>query len=146
MNAKQRTIYDKMRKYYTASGLSPSAAKVFAWLTVCEPAAQTAEQIQAETGVSAGGVSEATIMLEKVKVVTRYRRAGERRYYYEITPAGFVASIEQRIAMSLAIRDMASEAIEVLPGNERLHSMHRLYDLLALRLPAIIDEYRQDNL
>lgn len=141
-----QNIYEKMVQYYSAAGLSPSASKVFAWLTLCEPSAQTADDIQKATGVSAGGVSEATSMLTKVGIVVRHRRPGERRYYYEMTKASVAASMEQRIAMSIAVRDLAGEAIAVLPDNERLAGMYGLYDLLSLRLPEIVEEFRQSDL
>ena len=146
MNKDIRLTYDKLVRLYSASGLSPSSAKVFVWLIICEPAVQTGDDIRAATGVSAGGLSEAMSMLVKVGLVRRFRASGERKYQYEIIKDGFWESVKRRAEMVGVSRDIANEGLVVMPGNERLTAMRDSYGFFADTLPVLIDEYRRKHL
>lgn len=146
MDESTKALYQKLVSLYTAAGMTPSSAKVFVWLMICEPAIQTAESIRQATHVSAGGLSEAITLLTKTELVRRHLQPGERKHYYELEKNGFLQSIKQRAIVAGISRDIAYEGLKVLPGNDRLKALGDAYGFLADQLPRLIDKYTKSHL
>jgi len=111
-----------------ATGMPPSHARVVAWLVVCEPAEQSAEELQAALGLSAGAISMAATALVRMGVVERTLRGGTRRLHYRIDPDGWRRVLRMRIEV---IRQLRSTAAQALPhareSRDRLDEMHAMY-------------------
>src|SRR5688572_14171868 len=78
------------------TGFSKSTAKVFAFLLLCDPIEESAQDIQKALSLSVGSVSEAVNMLTRVGLVERVTVPGSRRRFYALQPHGFKQSIRKR--------------------------------------------------
>jgi DNA-binding transcriptional regulator GbsR (MarR family) len=121
----------RMNEYSIAMGLPPSVAKVLTYLTLCQPALQTAVEIQTGTGISAGSASEALAMLRQVELIERKKLPGTRQFYYEVTADGWKKATMHRFRMLDQGIELAGEGLSINPGNERLQSMHDMYSIFS---------------
>jgi len=119
----------EMNDFSIAMGLPPSVAKVLTYLTLCQPALQTAASIRGGIGISSGSVSEALAMLRQVELIERKKLPGQRHYSYEITPDGWKKATAHRFRMLDAGIQLANKGLTIDPSNERLRSMHDMYAL-----------------
>ena len=120
-----------MNDYSTALGLPPSVAKVLTFLTLCQPARQTASAVQKGAGISAGSASEALTMLRQVELIERTKQPGQRQFYYEVTADGWKKATAHRFRMLDAGIRLAESGLVLDPGNERLQSMRDMYALFS---------------
>ena len=121
----------RMNDYTIALGLPPSVAKVLTFLTLCQPAQQTASAIQKGTGISTGSASEALTMLRQVELVERAKPPGQRQFYYEVTADGWKKATAHRFRMLDAGIQLAEGGLALDPTNERLRSMRDMYALFS---------------
>lgn len=130
----------------TELGASPAAARVLAWMVVCEPPEQSAADIQSALELSAGAVSAATRVLVAMHLLERTARARDRRRYYRLRPGGWVRALEQRLRTSTQLRDIADRTMTAAGphADSRLRDMRDAYawfesaldELLARRTAA----------
>jgi DNA-binding transcriptional regulator GbsR (MarR family) len=114
---------------YADVGLPRSLARVLAWLVVCEPHHQSAEQLRAVLKLSSGAVSSATRMLVRFGIVARISFPGDRRIYYELHPDGWHRLMRIRLQELAGVRHVAEEAMQAAHGqdDERLRGMRDFY-------------------
>jgi DNA-binding MarR family transcriptional regulator len=113
-------------------GMPRSVVRVLAWLVVCDPPHQSAEDLQSALRLSAGSVSGAVTTLVRSGVVARRSFPGERRTYYEIRPDGWQRLLQSRIGLLGEMQGAAERAIKaaeatVRPPDARLLTMYRFY-------------------
>lgn len=131
MTPEQVQFARNMNDFSIAMGMPPSVAKVLTHLTLCQPAAQTAAEVQKDTNISAGSTSEALTMLRQVELVERKKMPSKRQFYYEITPDGWKKATAHRFRMLDQGIDLASKGLAIDPGNERLRAMHDMYSIFS---------------
>lgn len=138
MTSKESAFVAQMEKFGTGTGLSPSVAKVLGYLSVCEPAHQPAAHIQAALRLSSGAISEALGMLVRSETVLRFKKPGDKKFYYELdTDAWKRATIHKLNAISQAVT-IAEDGMKIFPGNNRLKTMHEIYVLFDEELSKIV--------
>jgi DNA-binding transcriptional regulator GbsR (MarR family) len=131
MRAEFDAFAAQMIMFGTATGLSPSIAKVLTYLTICQPAKQTAVEISTGLGISTGSVSEALAMLRHAELVERRRQPGSRKFYYELVPDGWKQATMHRFRMLKVGIEVAEAGLKVEPNNERLRAMHEMYSVFS---------------
>jgi DNA-binding transcriptional regulator GbsR (MarR family) len=114
---------------YADVGLPRSLARILAWLVVCEPHHQSAEQLRVGLRLSSGSVSSATRMLVRFGIVARTSFPGDRRIYYELHPDGWQRLMRIRLQELAGVRHVAEEAMQAARGrnDERLRGMRDFY-------------------
>lgn len=117
----------RFERFSIASGMSKSVAKVLGYLTICQPARQTAVQIQSALGLSAGSVSGALNTLHRIGLIERYRHDDDRRHYYELDSDGWRRATLQKLASLGAWVELAEYGLERDPKNTRLVEMRDVY-------------------
>jgi DNA-binding transcriptional regulator GbsR (MarR family) len=124
-------------------GVARSLARVLAWLVVCEPRHQSADQIRTMLKMSTGSVSAATTALVGGGLAARRTFPGDRRTYYELRPDGWQRIIRVRLQQMTEMRHVVEEAIVAAPGrhNDRLQGMRDLYRELETMFIRILDDY-----
>lgn len=138
MRPKEATFVAEMEKFGTGTGLSPSVAKVLGYLSVSEPAHQPAAHIQKVLGLSSGAISEALGMLVRSETVIRFKKSGDKKFYYELDADAWKrATIHKLNAISSAV-SMAENGMKTFPGNARLKAMHEIYNLFDEELSKIV--------
>lgn len=138
MTPKEATFVSDMEKFGANTGLSPSMAKVLGYLSVSEPAHQPAVHIQKALELSSGAVSEALGILVRSDLVKRYKKPGDKKYYYELdADAWRQATIRKLRAMSSAVTT-AENGMKLFPDNKRIKAMYDIYTIFDDEFSRII--------
>ncbi|HEV3227043.1 MAG TPA: hypothetical protein VGZ52_09415 [Acidimicrobiales bacterium] len=128
VRAWQRQFLTSVSALSVEVGMPPSILRVFAWMIVCEPVEQSAEQLRDALALSAGSVSAATTMLVRAGMVERARRPGERRLYYRVRDDAWEQVLRQRIEATSHLRSIADTVLARAPGDQhRLRDMRSFY-------------------
>lgn len=137
----QREFLQRMSVLGDTTGLPPSFMQVFAWLIVCEPPAQSVEQLRAALGLSAGAISAATTTLIHLGLVERVSHAGQRRLYYRMRPWAWERLLRLRLDASRQITATADDALAQVPGpHERLREMRDVMAHFEATLTSLLGE------
>ena len=120
-------------------GLPPSLVRVLAWLIVCEPPHQSADDLAGTLGLSAGAVSAATSVLVRAGLVSRRRFAADRRFHYELHPDGWRRLLQSRLQVLAGVREVAEAALSGSPpASPRLQSMRDFYAACEAQLAPLL--------
>ena len=92
-------------------GLPPAQAQVFGWLLVCEPAQQSAGELQRALGLSPASVSAATSGLVAAGIATRISRPADRHCYYALHPDGGRRLLVRRLQALSELRQATDDAL-----------------------------------
>lgn len=138
----------EMEQHMVRRGMSRTPARVWAWLLICEPADQTAEDLAAALHASRGAISSAVRDLSNLGIIHRGRRRGERRERFSV-PLG---SVRRLVAGMEAVlregRTIADEGLAVLQdrppeARARLQEFRDVYAYYEQEWPAVIGRYLQ---
>jgi DNA-binding transcriptional regulator GbsR (MarR family) len=125
-------------------GLPRAVARVLAWMVVCKPAEQSANDIRAALTLSVGAVSAATRMLVATQLLERTARPGDRRIYYRQRPGGWEGALEARLRASIQLREVTDRALHAANGraDDRLREMREVYAWFEDKLDELLAERR----
>lgn len=138
---------DRVAAFYAREyGFPPVAGRVLGYLLVCQPPAQSIDQLAAALQASRSSINGAVALLANHRAVRRTRAAGQRRDQITLDPraldpGGFAGELYQEQAA------LAREALRALPRADRerraiLEEAIALYDFLAERMPELLAEWR----
>jgi DNA-binding transcriptional regulator GbsR (MarR family) len=108
----RRRFVEDMGGLILVHGTPRALMRVLGFMVVCEPADQTATDLQRELGLSAGSVSTSLRMLGDIGIVERVTRPRDRRIFYRLHPDGWELILEQRFRAFNEIRRVADRAVE----------------------------------
>jgi DNA-binding transcriptional regulator GbsR (MarR family) len=132
----------ELTEMYIRSGLPRSIAEIVVHLTICEPAEQTALNLQKQLRLSAGSVSTALNMLVTAGLVSRTKLPGSKRYTYELKSEAWEQSILQRIATIERLAQLAEQGVKLAPSNPRLSAMHDMYQYFGVEFKDIMSRFQ----
>jgi DNA-binding MarR family transcriptional regulator len=126
----------------TDAGFPRSVTRVLAWLVVCQPRHQAADQLQATLKLSAGSISAAVTMLVRAEIVSRITFPGDRRIYYQIHPDGWQRLLRTRLQLTAQIRQVAEGAVDAAGDDvdERLVGMRDFYAACQDQFAQLLDD------
>jgi DNA-binding transcriptional regulator GbsR (MarR family) len=127
-----------------AFGLPPSVAKVLGYLLICEPARQTAEQVQTALNLSVGAVSAALTMLSQGTLANRIKIPGDRHIYYELEPLGWQRAFEKRMATLEYGQQIAEAGLVLNKDNPRLIAMRDMYAYFTAEFAHMFKQLKND--
>jgi hypothetical protein len=134
-----------MGQYMGSFGMTPMAGRLWAWLLICDPPAQTAGELAEALKASRGAISGAAALLSSVGMIRRVRRRGDRREHFSVPPGTFDSVLRSTgtvYGRLLAITSEGLAAVEGHPrGCERLLEVHDAVAFLARELPVLVDRY-----
>ena len=127
-------------------GWPPLAGRTAAVLLLSERP-MTAGQLQAETGASAGSMSEITRLLITNGTVRRFKEPGSRHFVYEWRTDAWAGCLEHQLEQTTELRDLAHRTQAVaatLPDVQqaRLQDMAGYYDFMVSHLRTLLASYR----
>jgi hypothetical protein len=110
-------------------GLPRTMTRLFAWLVVCDPPHQSAQQLQAALQLSAGSVSTGLGELTRAGLAERLTFPGDRHTYYRNKPDGWDQILAARIRALVEIRGVADRALTAAAGDagHRLREFRDFY-------------------
>ena len=145
MREDEAAFVEAMGQYMDGYGMTPMAGRLWAWLLICDPPAQTAGELAEELKASRGAISGAAAALSSAGMIRRVRRRGDRREYFSAPPGTFdsiLRSTGTAYGRLLAITSEGLAAVQERPGgNERLLEVRDAVAFLARELPALTDRY-----
>lgn len=97
-------------------GIPRAMMRVIAWMMVCEPPEQTAQQIQTGLQLSAGAVSGATRQLIVAGMLERASRRGDRHIYYRLASGSWDAPLEAKLRALGRLRQVAERGLVAAGG------------------------------
>lgn len=150
MQPEEERFVHRMGRILAAEGLPPVAGRMWAWLLVCDPPEQTAEEVAAAIGASRGSISGAGRMLEAGGLIERTRRSGGRRELWSAAPDAMIRVLDLRERQLRPTLDVLDRAIDDLADRgpaslSRLHEARDLYALFARAFPALVDQYKAER-
>jgi DNA-binding MarR family transcriptional regulator len=140
----------ELEQHMVGRGMARMPARVWAWLLICDPAEQTADELAAELHASRGAISAAVRDLERFGIVRRGRRRGERRERFSVP----IGSVRRLVAgMEAVLREgriIADEGLAILASRppevrERLQEFRDVYAWYEQEWPAVIGRYLQSR-
>jgi DNA-binding Lrp family transcriptional regulator len=121
---------EKLSSFFSVeNSIPPGMARVLAYLLVCQPAHQSANQIAIDLQLSSGAVSNAVSMLQQIGLIRRVTFTGDRKYYYESDPLAWRQTVYQRLKSVRHGITLADEGIRLADPNPRLEAMRTIYQL-----------------
>lgn len=134
------------RFYVREHGFPPVTGRLLGFLLVCDPPKQTIGDLADALLASRSAITGAVKMLAEKRIVRRTRDAGERGDHVSIDPAGleppgFDGALYREMA------ELSREGLTLLPNiaaEQRLvlSESAELYEFLAERMPAVLEEWR----
>jgi len=150
MRRDEQDFVDHWSRILAAEGLPPVAGRMWAWLLVCEPPEQTAEQIAHAIGASRGAISGAARMLEPSGLILRTKRRGDRREYWRSAPDAVIRVLEAKERQVRPSLEVLSDALAALADRpdaslQRLRETRDLYVELAAAFPSIVTHLKAER-
>ncbi len=129
-------------------GLPLAAARMWAYLLVCEPSEQTAADLAETLDASRGSISGSARLLETAGLVRRSGRKGDRREYFSVPPGSIVQILNARLPVTTAWRQLADHGLEILrdrtpESRARLQEVRDVYAFMEQELPAMLERYAE---
>jgi DNA-binding transcriptional regulator GbsR (MarR family) len=145
MTEDEAAFVEAMGHYMGGYGMTPMAGRLWAWLLICDPPAQTASDLATALKASSGGISGAAASLASAGMIRRVRRRGDRREFFSAPPGTFDALLRSAgtaYGRLLAITSEGLVAVDGRPGGrERLQEVHDAVAFVARELPTLIEAY-----
>jgi DNA-binding MarR family transcriptional regulator len=137
---------EALEQHMVRRGMPRMPARVWAWLLICDPAEQTADQLAEALHASRGAISGAVRDLSTLGIVRRSRPKGQRREEFSVQ----VGSVRRLIAgMEAVLRDgrvIADEGLAVIAGRPpqsqaRLQEFRDVYAYYEQEWPTVVERY-----
>jgi DNA-binding transcriptional regulator GbsR (MarR family) len=146
----ERIFVESLEQHLVRRGLSRTPARIWAWLLVCEPADQSAEDLAAHLHASRGAISAAVRDLAALGIIRRGRRRGERRERFTILPGSIrrlVADMERVLREGREIADDGLAAIgdRSPEARARLQEFRDVYAYYEDAWPAVVKRYLEER-
>jgi DNA-binding transcriptional regulator GbsR (MarR family) len=150
MDHVEQEFVERWSRILAAEGLPPVAGRMWAWLLVCDPPQQTAEQISHAIGASRGAISGAARMLEPSGLILRTKRRGDRREYWRSSPDAMISVMEAKERQMRPSLDVLDQTLAALSGRppevlERLHETRALYAMFVRAFPTIVAQFKAER-
>ena len=143
-------LLEEFGLYLESSGLPRAAGRMLAWLLICDPPEQSAEDLGRALSASTGGVSMTVRLLARHGFVQRIGRAGDRKVYYRVVPGAWATVLASEQANASHLRELGVRGLSLLPDHDRvrrrrLEEMTGFYTFLERELPALIQRYHDER-
>lgn len=121
MAAPVEAFVEHLALWFEQTGVPRMAGRVLAWLLVCDPAHQSAEELVTALHASRGSISATTRALVTAELVERVTFRGDRRIYYRARPNWntLLEAQYKRITELRAIVDEGLDAMSDAPESRR---------------------------
>ena len=141
----ERRFAEEVGVVLAQMGMPPAFGRLLGWLLICDPPAQTSNQLSEALGLSKGSVSTGMRMLERAGLVHRVPMPG-RGHAYEMAADGLVRATDPATRFGM-MRDVMDKGLAVLedPDSERARRLRVSRDFYAfawVRIPELMEEFR----
>src|SRR5664280_629627 len=85
MTEDEAAFVEAMGQFMGGTGMTPMAGRLWAWLLICDPPAQTAGDLAVALKASRGAISGAAASLASTGMIRRMHRRGDRREHFSLS-------------------------------------------------------------
>lgn len=137
---------ENVGEFFARTGHQRIAGRVLGWLLVCDPPAQTADDLQRVTGASKASISVTVRVLIANGLVERVGVPGRRQAFYQLRPGCWTTDLRGKLAQFTALRRLAEEGLAAMgdgpPGRRgRLEGMRDLYGFFEREFPDLVERW-----
>ncbi len=136
----QLDFMERVAAFADVTGLPPSHVRMLAWLVVCEPQEQSSADLRGALGLSAGAVSMATSTLERMGLIERFTRPGDRGLFYRFSSRSMERMLRLRLEATSRMVAALEDAIAHAPAQARLTEMHDMYDFFERSIAEFVEQ------
>lgn len=95
-------------------GAARMMGKILGWLLVCDPPEQSAGELAAGLGASAGSISTATRSLMQAGMIERVGIPGRRSAHYRVRPGMWGDLLERRMSFGRTMGELAEDGLRLV--------------------------------
>ncbi|MBL8616241.1 MAG: MarR family transcriptional regulator [Deltaproteobacteria bacterium] len=127
-------------------GMQRMAGRVFAYLLICDPPAQSSAQLAAVLHASRGAVSGAVNLLLQTGLAQRVRRRGDRNLYVEVPPGALARALEASVRYLSVSREQMEHGLRLLADapparRARLEEGREIYAFFEREYPRLLLQF-----
>jgi len=131
-------------------GATRMMGKVLAWLLTCDPPEQSAADIAAAVGASAGSISTTTRTLVQSGFIERTGIPGERSVYFRVKSGMWGQLFRRRMSYILQMRDLVEEGLAMRgegdpEGSLRLRELRSYCCFVERDLPGFVSRWEKEG-
>lgn len=141
-DAEDRFI-DKFGQLFEAYGRYPRiAGRIFAYLMICDPPCQSAEQLVSRLRIAKSSVSSMVRLLLQGDAIERVHRPGVRSQCYQIRETGLEKTFLTRLHALTAGRGLLTEGLALLKGRpttvrRRIEALDKWFGFFENEVPLL---------
>lgn len=148
-------VYDTKKAFveeasliFEKQGHSRISGQILAWLHVCEPEAQSFNDLVEHLNVSKASISNMTRLLLQSGFIEKVRKSGERQTYFRLVDHAWCKVMERQIEIMSELRNISAKYKEELKDEvnsdiDRLNEMHDFYAFVSEHFPESIESYKK---
>lgn len=142
----QKHFVEDVGLLFEGVGLPRMAGRIFGWLLLSDPPHQSPAELVTQLEASKASISTMTRLLLQIGLIERVRLPGHRRDYFRIKPNAWSELTDQRVAQTIAFRQLAERGLELLDGaapslRQRLEEMRDLHAFFEQELPLLMQRW-----
>ena len=149
LTQEQSAFIEEMGQFLGGYGMTPMAGRMWAWLLLCDPPEQTAEQIADALGASRGAISGTARILTSAGFIRRTKKRGDRREYFSSPPEALDSMLLSAGAVYRQLRQIAERGLQAAgdaPGpRARMQEFHDVISFIETELPRTIDRFFRER-
>jgi len=150
MNRDKLEYVEEFGVFFEGFGGSRMLGRVLGALLVSEPPELSAEELAKELKARRGSISQATRTLERMGMVRRLSKPGERRDYFRVKDDAWEETTRQAVSGIGAARKMAEKGLSLLDpetpdARASLEQMRDFYDYWQRVIPEFLDRWDQEK-
>lgn len=148
LSESQAQFVDQFGTLFEGEGMPRIAGRILAWLILCDPPEQSANDLASLLNISGGSANTMVRMLETVGYVEHTGVPGSRRKLYRLKPNVWLNTLKGRMPWMTLFRQLAEtglDSVEPLPERSEasLTEMRDLYQFLEERFPKLLQEWEE---
>lgn len=141
---------EQLGELFARTGSQRIAGRLLGFLMICDPAQQSAPDIEEAIGVSKASVSINLRLLQAAGIIERVGVAGQRRAHYQVRVDCWSKDLSTKQAEIETMRRIADNGLDALTDapperRERLEAMRAFYEFFERAFPAVIDQWERER-
>ncbi|OBI14825.1 MarR family transcriptional regulator [Mycobacterium sp. E2327] len=126
MTPEETEFVDRLGLFFELLGATRTMGRVYGWLLICDPPAQSLTQLAGALSVSKASISTVARQLLEGGMVERLP-SPDRQHLYRVAPGGFTSVMETQLSLMRLGIEPAEYALSVL-GEDRAEQRERVED------------------
>ena len=150
MTPGESQFVEEMGQFLGSIGMTPMAGRMWGYLLICDPPAQTAAEISEALHASRGAISGTARLLAGPGLIRRSTRPGDRREYFSAPAEALDSMLASAGAIyrqmrEIAERGLAATADRSLEARARLQEFHDVMTFVEREVPRVVGEFLRDR-